>query len=62
QTCIRCNHISKNNRNRLSFRCEKCGYENNADLIGAMNIEHKTRDYRYILESQGCLSATRTNA
>ncbi|WP_225419906.1 zinc ribbon domain-containing protein [Methanohalophilus profundi] len=62
QTCIRCNHISKNNRNRLSFRCEKCGYANNADLIGAMNIEHKTRDYRYILESQGCLSATQTNA
>jgi len=62
QTCIRCNHISKNNRNRLSFRCEKCDYVNNADLIGAMNIEHKTRDYRYILESQGCMSATRTNA
>ncbi|TGC10625.1 RNA-guided endonuclease InsQ/TnpB family protein [Methanolobus halotolerans] len=62
QTCIRCNHISKNNRNRLNFRCKKCGYENNADLNGAMNIEHKTRDFRYILESQGYLSATQTNA
>ncbi|NPE28848.1 IS200/IS605 family element transposase accessory protein TnpB [Methanococcoides sp. SA1] len=62
QTCIRCNHISKNNRNRLSFECEICGYQNNADLIGAMNIEHKTRDFRYILESQGCMSAAQTIA
>lgn len=62
QTCIRCNHISKNNRNKLKFRCEKCGYENNADLNGAMNIEHRTRDFRYTLEFQGCLSATHTNA
>ncbi|WP_292343112.1 MULTISPECIES: hypothetical protein [Methanohalophilus] len=29
---MRCNHTSKNNHNRLSFRCEKCGYETNADL------------------------------
>lgn len=62
QTCIRCNHISKTNRHRLEFRCELCGYENNADLNGAMNIEHRTRDFRYILESQGCVSATHTNA
>jgi putative transposase len=61
QTCNRCNHISKDNRNRLTFRCMKCGYENNADLNGAMNIEHRTRDFRYTLESQGCLSATHTN-
>ena len=62
QTCIRCNHISKNNRKRLNFECEICGYQNNADLNGAMNIEHRTRDFRYILESQGCLSATQTIA
>ena len=62
QTCSRCNHISKNNLNRLNFKCGICGYENNADLNGAMNIEHRTRDFRYTLESQGCLSATQTNA
>lgn len=61
QTCTRCNHISKNNRKRLEFRCGKCGYENNADLNAAMNIEHRARDFRYILESQGCQSATHTN-
>jgi IS605 OrfB family transposase len=60
KTCSRCNHISKENRNRLTFICVKCGYENNADLNGAINIENRTREFRYILESQGCLSATHT--
>jgi len=55
QTCPRCNHISRSNRNGLRFRCEKCGYETHADRIGAMNIEHRTRDLRYIFESQGGL-------
>jgi len=53
QTCPRCNHISRNNRCGVAFRCEKCGYETHADRAGAMNIEHRTRDLRYILESQG---------
>ncbi len=53
QTCPRCNHISRNNRHGLEFRCEVCGYESHADRVGAMNIEHRTRDLRYIFESQG---------
>ena len=53
QTCPRCNHISRNNRCGIAFLCEKCGYETHADRVGAMNIEHRTRDLRYILESQG---------
>jgi putative transposase len=53
QTCPRCNHISRNNRCGVAFRCEKCCYETHADRVGAMNIEHRTRDFRYILESQG---------
>jgi putative transposase len=55
QTCPRCNHISRNNRSGLTFRCKKCGYETHADRVGAMNIEHRTRDLRYIFESQGGL-------
>jgi len=55
QTCPRCNHISRNNRHGLEFRCEICGYESHADRVGAMNIEHRTRDLRYIFESQGGL-------
>ena len=51
KTCSRCGHI--NNRNGLKFSCRVCGYELNADLNGARNIEHKTRDLRHDLESQG---------
>jgi putative transposase len=57
----RCNNISKNNTNGLKFLCETCSFELNADLNGARNIEHRTRGYRYILESQGCLSTTHTD-
>lgn len=61
QTCNRCNHISKNNRNGLKFRCKVCGFDLNADLNASRNIEHRTRDFRYILESQGCKSTTHTH-
>jgi putative transposase len=61
KTCFRCNHISDNNRKGLVFRCKACNYENNADLNAANNIEHRTRDFRYILESQGCQSITQTH-
>jgi IS605 OrfB family transposase len=60
QTCPRCNHISKNNRNGRSFVCECCGHSLHADLIGARNIETRARTYRYTLEVQGCQSATQT--
>lgn len=60
-TCFRCNHINNDNRKGLVFRCKACNYENNADLNAANNIEHKTRDFRYILESQGCKSVTHTH-
>jgi IS605 OrfB family transposase len=61
KACCRCNHISKNSRDGLKFLCDTCGFELNADLNGARNIEHRTRDCRYILESQGCLSTTHTD-
>lgn len=55
QTCPRCGHISRNNRKGREFRCEVCGYELNADLIGARNIEERTRAFRHDLEAQGCV-------
>jgi putative transposase len=61
QTCNRCNHISKNNRKGLRFHCKACGFEMNADLNASRNIEHRTRDFRYSVESQGCLSAIHTD-
>ena len=53
QTCPTCLHISRNNRNGRSFLCEVCGYALNADLVGAMNIEARTRAFRHDLEVQG---------
>ena len=53
QTCPTCGHISRNNRNGRSFRCKACGYAINADLVGAMNIEARTRAFRHDLEVQG---------
>ena len=39
QTCIKCGHISKDNRKEQEiFKCIKCGYEANADHNAAQNI------------------------
>jgi len=39
QTCPCCGHVSRGNRKTQSrFICVECGYENNADLVGAINI------------------------
>jgi len=39
QTCPCCGHVSKDNRRRQAkFKCVECGYENNADVVGAINI------------------------
>jgi putative transposase len=39
QTCPECGHVSPENRKtQARFLCIKCGYENNADLVAAINI------------------------
>ncbi len=39
QTCPACGHVAKDNRKtQAKFACVKCGHEENADLVGAMNI------------------------
>lgn len=61
QSCPKCGHVAKNNRKGLTFHCEACGHSMNADLNAARNIEIRTRDFRYTLESQGRLSAAHTD-
>ena len=40
QSCPSCNHRSKENRlTQSEFHCVQCHYENNADVVGAINIE-----------------------
>ena len=39
RTCPRCTHVSQDNRlTQAKFLCVDCGYENNADVVGAINI------------------------
>lgn len=40
--CPKCGHISRSNRkSQERFVCKRCGYESNADRIGAMNIAQR---------------------
>ncbi len=39
RTCPACGHVAKENRRtQAQFKCVDCGYENNADLVGAINV------------------------
>ncbi|WP_443193661.1 zinc ribbon domain-containing protein [Mycetohabitans sp. B46] len=39
RTCPACRHVSADNRQRQAqFRCVACGFEENADLVGAINL------------------------
>jgi len=39
RTCPACGHVSAENRQtQARFACVECGYENNADLVGAINV------------------------
>mgnify|MGYP001379563706 FL=1 len=39
QTCPCCGHVSKDNRQtQARFECIECGFEENADVVGAINI------------------------
>ena len=39
QTCPCCGHVSKGNRlTQAKFECVECGFEENADVVGAINI------------------------
>lgn len=47
QTCPRCGHIEKANRNKKKhiFTCKNCNYQSNDDRIGAINLWRKGLDY-----------------
>jgi putative transposase len=39
RTCPHCGHVSADNRlTQARFKCVKCGYENHADVVGAINV------------------------
>jgi len=45
QTCPCCEHVSKDNRQTQSnFECVECGFNENADLVGSINILSKAHE------------------
>lgn len=45
QECLRCGWVSRNNRkNQEHFKCEICGYTNNADLNASLIILGRSQD------------------
>ena len=39
RTCPACGHVSKDNRQtQAKFECVECGFEENADVVGAINV------------------------
>ena len=47
RTCPCCGHVSKGNRQtQAKFLCVDCGYENHADVVGAINVLE--RGYRLL--------------
>ena len=57
QTCPCCGHVSKDNRRtQARFACVECGYENHADVVGAINVLE--RGHRLLACGDGALSAS----
>lgn len=44
QCCPVCSYTDKANRNSKSFKCQCCGYEADADYVGALNIKARAED------------------
>ena len=43
--CPACGHTSKDNRQtQADFKCTECGYAENADLVGAINILKRSQE------------------
>ncbi len=57
RTCVACGHCAKENRRSQSeFLCVECGFQDNADHVGAVNIRRKGLEARAALSTP--LSAT----
>jgi IS605 OrfB family transposase len=44
QECPVCHYTDKGNRKNKQFSCLCCGYKNDADLVGAINIKNRAED------------------
>lgn len=44
KTCPKCGNVSRYNRRKGWFKCTKCGYQSDADRVGALNIAARALD------------------
>lgn len=44
QTCPICGYLHKENRKEKDFKCQCCGYKDDADHVGALNIKSRATD------------------
>jgi len=49
-TCPKCGYIDEENRFGVRFICQKCGYNADADIVGAINIGRKALDLHPMME------------
>jgi IS605 OrfB family transposase len=47
QRCPRCSHTQRENRNGEEFHCLQCGFEEQADIVGSVNILQRFLSGRY---------------
>ncbi len=47
QRCPRCGHTQRENRNNEEFHCLQCDFEEQADIVGSMNILQRCLSGRY---------------
>ena len=47
QQCPHCSHTERENRSGEKFKCLRCGYSNQADLVGSLNILDRFLSGRY---------------
>lgn len=47
RTCPACGHVGKENRQtQAKFECVECGYSENADVIGAINVLKRGQQFQ----------------
>ena len=47
QMCPECNHTQRENRKGENFKCLKCGFSEQADYVGSLNIRDRFLTERY---------------
>lgn len=54
QECPVCHHAAKENRSGKRFSCQCCGYTDDADHVGAVNIGRRAEDEEIMAVAENC--------